>query len=113
MAGSQAGGPAMGATRSSPRSGSQGSDSLYDQATSAARNLADQASDRWDDVAEQGARYVRRGREAVGEVDATMLAGWFVAGAIGFGLAWLMFGQRSITGDYVARRMSASSEPYR
>ncbi|MFE1601114.1 hypothetical protein [Methylobacterium sp. ID0610] len=108
MAGSQAG-----SHTTSRSSGVPGGDSLYDQATSAARNLADQASDRWDDVAEQGTRYVQRGRDVVGDVDGTTLAGWFVAGAIGFGLAWLMFGQRSVSGDYVARRMSASSDHYR
>ncbi|ACA17008.1 conserved hypothetical protein [Methylobacterium sp. 4-46] len=105
--GTQAGGP-----RSTTGRGGQGGESLYDQATSAARNLADQASDRWDDVAEQGSRYVQRGRDYVGDVDGATMTGWFVAGAIGFGLAWLMFGQRSITGDYVARGMSRSSERY-
>lgn len=86
---------------------------LYEQAASAARNLADQASDHWDDVSEQGSRYLRRGQNVVSDVDATTLTGWFVAGAIGFGLAWLIFGQRSVSGDYVARRMSASSGRYR
>ncbi|MGY2049379.1 hypothetical protein [Methylobacterium sp. JK268] len=105
-----AGGTQAGGARSR---GPQGGESLYDQATSAARNLADQASDQWDDVSQRGSHYVRRGREAVGEVDATTLTGWFVAGAIGFGLAWLMFGQRSVSGDDVARRMSQSSDRYR
>ncbi|URD35140.1 hypothetical protein [Methylobacterium tardum] len=37
-------------------------------------------------------------------------AGLFVAGAIGFGLGWLVFGEKSRYGDYIPERMSRSSE---
>ncbi|CAO4145966.1 hypothetical protein [Methylorubrum aminovorans] len=37
------------------------------------------------------------------------MTGFLVAGAIGFGLGWLVFGQHSYSGDYVARGMSRSS----
>ena len=33
-----------------------------------------------------------------------------VAGAIGLGLGWLAFGQRSYSGDYIPRRMSRSGD---
>ncbi|WP_407530680.1 hypothetical protein [Methylobacterium oryzisoli] len=115
MAGPYAGGPAAGGARQQSH-GSQGSSDtggLYEQAAGAARDLADRASDRWDDAAEYGSRAMRRGQDAIGEVEGTTLAGWFVAGAIGFGLAWLMFGQRSVSGDDVARGMSRSSDRYR
>ena len=45
----------------------------------------------------------------VGNLDAATLTGWLVAGGIGFGLAWLIFGQGSWGTDDVARRMSQSS----
>jgi hypothetical protein len=48
----------------------------------------------------------------MGEVDNATMTGWLVAGAVGFGLAWLIFGQRSYSGDYIPRRMSASSDRY-
>ncbi|GJE43905.1 hypothetical protein [Methylobacterium soli] len=38
------------------------------------------------------------------------MTGFLIAGALGFGLAWLSFDQQSRSGDYVARRMSYSSE---
>ena len=76
------------------------------------RNVADSASELWDGAYEQGERYYRQGSRAVGNLDATTLSGLFVAGAVGFGLAWLLFGQQHRT-DNVARRMSQSSDHYR
>jgi hypothetical protein len=38
------------------------------------------------------------------------MVGLFVAGAIGFGLGWLVFGEKSRSGDYIPERMSRSSE---
>jgi hypothetical protein len=87
--------------------------SYSEQAQSAMRNAADSASEMWDDAYEQGERYYRQGSQALGNVDGTTLTGWMVAGAIGFGLAWLMFGPHSRSGDYMTRRMSESSSPHR
>ena len=69
---------------------------------------ADQASDIWDSAYQQGERYYRRGAQAVSNTDATTL-GLMIAGAVGFGLAWLVLSQRYGT-DYVARGMSESSD---
>ncbi|MBY0298531.1 MAG: hypothetical protein K2X71_21245 [Methylobacterium sp.] len=115
MAGPYAGGPASGGARQHSPGAQGGSDggSVYEQAAGAARDFADRASEHWDDAAQYGSRALRRGQDVIGEVDGTTMAGWFVAGAIGFGLAWLMFGQRSVGGDYVARGMSRSSDHYR
>lgn len=44
--------------------------------------------------------------------DGAMLTGVVVAGAIGFATAWLIFGRHAVSGDYVARRMSKSSERF-
>lgn len=44
--------------------------------------------------------------------DGAMLTGVVVAGAIGFATAWLIFGRHAVSGDYVARRMSQSSERF-
>jgi hypothetical protein len=61
-------------------------------------------------ASEYGSRYYRQGSRAIGDMDSGTMTGLFIAGAIGFGLGWLVFGQESRSGDYVARRMSASSE---
>ncbi|WP_336486478.1 hypothetical protein [Methylobacterium nigriterrae] len=90
--------------------GSGSSGGVADQAKEALRNVTDRASDTWDDVSERGAHYYRQGSRAVGNVDSTTMTGFLIAGAIGFGIAWLIFGQRSYSGDYVTRRMSRSSE---
>ena len=89
--------------------GSQGGGSFADQAQSAVRGVADRASDMWDDATDQGARYYRQGSRAIGNVDGTMAGGLFAAGAIGFALAWLIFGQSQASRD-VSRGMSRSSD---
>ena len=83
---------------------------LSDQVQGRMRDVAEGASELWHDAYEQGRRYYRQGSQAIGHVDSVTISGWVVAGAIGFGLAWLIFGQRST--DDVARRMSESSERY-
>ena len=98
------GGPASG------RGGSSSGGGAADQARQALRDATDKASDAWDSASEYGSRYYRQGSRAVGNVDSTTMTGFLVAGAIGFGLGWLVFGQHSYSGDYVARRMSRSSE---
>ncbi len=83
---------------------------VADQARETLRDATSKASDAWDNASEYGARYYRQGSRAVSDMDSGTMAGLFIAGAIGFGLGWLVFGQQSYTGDYVSRRMSASSE---
>ena len=99
------GGPASGRG-----GGSSSGGGAADQARQALRDASDRASDAWDSASEYGSRYYRQGSRAVGNVDTTTMTGFLVAGAIGFGLGWLVFGQHSYSGDYVARRMSRSSE---
>jgi hypothetical protein len=101
--GAQAGGPGRDA----------GGGNFADQAQSAMRNTADRASEVLDDVSGRGQRYLRQGSRAVGDLDSTTLSGFLIAGAIGFATAWLIFGRHSHSGDYVARRMSQSSDRYR
>jgi hypothetical protein len=72
-------------------------------------SFAETASEMWDSAYEQGMRTYRQGSQALGNLDQASLAGLLVAGALGFGLAWLLFGHRT---DDVARRMSRSSDRY-
>ena len=81
---------------------------LSNQVQSKMHGVAEGASELWDEAYEQGQRYYRQGSRAVGDVDSATLTGWLVAGAIGFGIAWLVFGHRST--DDVAERMSESSD---
>ena len=92
-----------------PRPGQQNPQDagLSDQVQGTVRDVADGASELWDEAYEQGERYYRQGRRAIEQTDSTTLMGWLVAGAVGFGIAWLMFGHRSV--DDVAERMSESS----
>ncbi|WP_050735680.1 hypothetical protein [Methylobacterium sp. ARG-1] len=96
---------------SSQTGGSSGSGAgVADQAREALQDVTSRASDAWDNASEYGSRYYRQGSRAVGDVDSGTMTGLFIAGAIGFGLGWLVFGQQSRSGDYIPRRMSASSE---
>ena len=81
---------------------------LSGQVQGTVRNVAEGASELWDDAYEQRERYYRQGRQAIERADSTTMMGWLVAGAVGFGIAWLMFGHRSA--DDVAERMSESSD---
>jgi len=112
MAANQTGTPSQSSSGSPPRRGQQNArdPGLSDQVQGTMRDVAEGASELWDDAYEQGRRYYRQGSRAIGHVDSVTISGWVVAGAIGFGLAWLIFGQRST--DDVARRMSESSERY-
>lgn len=100
------GGPASG------RSGGGASRGAGDQARQTLRGATARASDAWDSTSEYGSRYVRQGSRAVGNVDSGTMTGLLVAGAMGFGLGWLVFGQHSHSGDHVAKGMSRSSERY-
>jgi hypothetical protein len=100
-------GGSSGASKSGSSGGSAG---VADQAKGTLRSATDRASDAWDDASRYGSRYYRQTTRAVSNMDSGTMMGLFIAGAIGFGLAWLVFGQHSFSSDYVARRMSASSE---
>ncbi|WP_162242613.1 hypothetical protein [Methylobacterium sp. Leaf88] len=80
------------------------------QAKEALGNVTDRASETWDDVSKRGADYYRQGSRAVSNADSATVASLCIAGAIGFGIGWLVFRQKSYSGDYVARRMSDSSD---
>ena len=101
MVGNRAGNMSGSAAGSQPRGGDQGaqrgggSESFAEQAQGAMRNVADSASELWDDAYEQG------------------VTGWLVAGAVGFGLAWLLFGPHTRPENNMTRRMSQSSDRYR
>ena len=64
----------------SPHATSEG---LYGQATDAMSNMADGASEMWDEAYRQGARYYR-------EADGSTLSAAIVAGLVGYALAYLI-----------------------
>ena len=84
-------------------------DNLSDQRQGAVRGAADTASELWDEAYEQGERYYRQGSQMLGNVDGTTLSGWLIAGAVGLGLGWLLFGSHS---NDMTRRMSQSSDDH-
>jgi ElaB/YqjD/DUF883 family membrane-anchored ribosome-binding protein len=83
---------------------------VKDQARETLRTVTDRASDAWDEASKRGADYYRQGSRAVSNADSTMVASLFIAGAIGFGIGWLVFGQSSRDGKYISQRMSESSD---
>jgi hypothetical protein len=66
----------------------RGSEGIYDQATEAMSNMAEGASDMWDEAYDRGARYYR-------EADGSVVATAIVAGVIGYGLAYLIHGYQA------------------
>jgi hypothetical protein len=102
--------PAGGSSGASTGGSSGSSAGMADQARDTLRSATDRASDAWDSASEYGSRYYRQGSRAVSDMDSSTMTGLFVAGAIGFGLSWLIFGQQSRSGEYIPRRMSTSSE---
>ena len=109
MAANQTGPSSRSSSGGPPRPGQQNprDAGLSDQVQGTVRDVAEGASELWDEAYEQGERYYRQGRRAIEQTDSTTMMGWLVAGAVGFGIAWLMFGHRSV--DDVAERMSESS----
>lgn len=109
MAASQTGTPSRTSSGNPPKRDPQNAQDagLSDQVQGTVRDVAEGASELWDEAYEQGERYYRQGRRAIERADSTTMMGWLVAGAVGFGIAWLMFGHRSV--DDVAERMSESS----
>jgi ElaB/YqjD/DUF883 family membrane-anchored ribosome-binding protein len=83
---------------------------IADQAREAVQNVTDKASDTASDASRRSADYFRRSSQVLGDVDVTTAVGLFIAGAVGFGIGWLVLGQQSRSSDYVARRMGDSSE---
>jgi hypothetical protein len=69
----------------SARGGSQG---YYEQATDAMSNMAEGASDMWDEAYDRGARYYR-------EADGSVMGTAIVAGLIGYALAYMIHGYDS------------------
>ena len=79
----------------------RGSEGFYDQASEAVSGMAESASDMWDEAYERGARYYR-------DADGSALITAIVAGAIGYGLAYLIHGYQAQWGP----DRSASSRHY-
>ena len=73
------------------RAGQRGSEGIYEQASEAVSNVADRASEMWDDAYDQGARYYR-------DVGGSTIGAVIVAGAVGYALAWLVHGHQSYSG---------------
>ncbi len=71
-----------------PREGSEG---VYQQATDAMSDMADRASEMWDEAYDRGARYYR-------DADGSAIITAIVAGAVGYGLAYLIHGYQSSSG---------------
>ena len=69
----------------------RGSEGVYDQASEAISNMAEGASDMWDEAYDRGARYYR-------EADGSVVVTAIVAGAIGYALAYLVHGYQSSVG---------------
>lgn len=68
-------------------------------------------SDRLRSVSDRGQHYYQQAAHAA-RADGAVLTGVLVAGALGFATAWLIFARHAVSGEYVARRMSESSEHY-
>src|SRR5215212_1976286 len=85
--------------QTSPQGTSEG---LYQQATHAMSNMAEGASDIWDEAYDRGARYYR-------EADGSILGTALIAGLVGYALAYLIHGNQPSSG----RRWSAASRNFR
>jgi hypothetical protein len=68
------------------------------------RGATEAASDMWEGATDRGRQMYRQGSRTMGDMDATTMAGLLVAGAVGFALAWLVFGNRYA--DDMVRGMS-------
>jgi hypothetical protein len=82
----------------SPREESQG---VYQQATDAMSNVADRASDMWEEAYDRGARYYRN-------ADGSAIGSVIVGGLVGYALAYLIHGYQSGPG----RGWSTTSHDY-
>ncbi len=66
-------------------------ENLYGQARDAVRDVAENASELWDDAYDQGRQLYRSGTGAVGSLDIT---GVLIGLAAGYALAWAIHSQR-------------------
>ena len=108
MAGGQSGNMQSEAPNRGSASGPQtGGSTIHRQDQNPMSGGTETASELWDDVYDQGERYYRQGRQAIGNLDGVTLGGLIAAGALGFAVAWIMFNNRT---DWVAERMSESSD---
>ena len=71
---------------------------IYEQATDAMSNVADRASELWDDAYDQGERYYRQGSRVVSNMDGGTVALMLLVGTIGYALAWMIHGEQAYTG---------------
>lgn len=101
MAGGRSGNMQSGSHGRGGSSGHQekGGSSYYEQAGNMVSGVAEQASELWEDVYEHGEEYYRQGRRAIGRLDAVTVGGLAAAGALGFAVAWMMFNNRSGSGE--------------
>ena len=104
--------PTLGAQPTGSSQSKQGSKGFTGQVQNAVGGASDQVSDMLDRASDQGGRYYQQGRQAIGNLNGGTAGGLFAAGAVGFLLAWLIFGQ-SRSGDDIAQGMSRSSDRYR
>ena len=58
-------------------------------------NVADRASELWDDAYDQGERYYRQGSRVVSNMDGGTVALMLLVGTIGYALAWMIHGDQS------------------
>lgn len=66
-------------------------------------------SDGLNTVSERGQHSYQQAAHAA-KADGAVLTGLVVGGAIGFATAWLIFARHAVSGEFVAQRMSRSSE---
>jgi hypothetical protein len=83
-----------------------GSEGFYDQASGAMSDMADRASDMWDEAYDRGARYYR-------DADGSVVATAIVAGVIGYALAYLIHGYQSSGRDWSVSSRNRGSGQHR
>jgi len=91
----QHGGQGTTQARSHSQAGQRTNETVYDQAKDAMSNVADRASELWDDAYDQGERYYREGSRAIGNMDGGTVALMLLVGTIGYALAWMIHGEQS------------------